>query len=55
MGKKHKKICTTLICIEHFLILVFGCIWISAFASLVVIPIEITSSAAELQICSISP
>ena len=36
MSKKHKKVCTTLTCIEHFLILTStntGCISISAFVS----------------------
>ena len=48
MGRKHKKICTTLNYIEHFLLLpstIIGCISISAFASLLAIPIGITSSA----------
>ena len=38
MGKKHKKVCTTLNYIEHFLILgstITGCVSISSFASLV--------------------
>ena len=38
MSKKHKKVCTTLSYIEHFLILtstITGCILISAFASLI--------------------
>ena len=53
MSKKHKKVCTTLNYIEHFLILgsiIIGSIYISAFASLVGIPIGITSSA---KICAI--
>ena len=40
MSKKHKKVCTTLNYIEHFLILastITGCVSISAFASLVCI------------------
>ena len=48
MIKKDKKICTTLKYIEHFLILastITGSISISAFASVVGIPIGITSSA----------
>ena len=48
MSKKHKKICTTLNYIEHFLILastINGCVSISDFASLIGIPIWITSSA----------
>ena len=41
------KVCTTLNYIEHFLFLasrITECIWISAFASLIGIPMEITSS-----------
>ena len=56
MSKKHKKVCTTLNYIEHFLMLsstITGCISIYAFASLVVIPIGITSSAIGLKICAI--
>ena len=44
MGNKHKKICTTLNYIEHFVILVSAvteCIFVSAFATLLGIPIEI--------------
>ena len=47
MSKKHKKVCTTLNYIEHFLILactITGCISISIFAFLLGIPIGITSS-----------
>ena len=57
MSKKHKKVCTTLNYIEHFLILastITGCISISAFASLIGIPIGITSSAIGLKICAIT-
>ena len=46
-SKKHKKVCRTLNYVEHFLILgsrITGCISISAFTSLVGIPIRITSS-----------
>ena len=56
LSGKHKKVCTTPNYIEHFLILAFaitGCISISAFASLLFIPIGITSSAIELKICVI--
>ena len=52
MSRKHKKVCTTRNYIEHFLILapaVTKCILISAFASLLAIPIEITSSAVGLK------
>ena len=54
---KHKKVCKTLNYIEHFLILastITGCISISAFASLLGIPIGITSSAIGLKICAIT-
>ena len=54
MTKKHKNLCTTLIYIEHFLILastITGCISISAFSSLIGIPIGITSSAIALKMC----
>ena len=53
ISKMHKKICKTLNYIEHFLILgstITGCISISAFVSLVGIPIGITSSAIGLKI-----
>ena len=58
MSRKHKKVCTTLNYIEHILILastITGCISISAFASLLGIPIGIKSSATELKICATSP
>ena len=57
MSIKHKKICTTLNYIEYFLIVAFtitGCISISSFASLVDIPIGITSSAIELKVSAIT-
>ena len=53
MSKKHKKVCTTLSYIEHFLILGFtitAFVSISAFASLVGIPIKIVSFAIELKV-----
>ena len=56
MSKKQIKVCTTLNYIEHFLILaltITGCVSISAFASLVGIPIGITNSAIGLKICKI--
>ena len=56
-SKKHKQICTTLNYIEHFPILastITGCVSISAFASLIGIPIGITSSAIGLKICAIT-
>ena len=57
MNKKHRKACTTPNYIEHFLILastITGCVSISAFASLVCIPIGITSSAIDLKNCAIT-
>ena len=51
MSKNYKKVCETLNYFEHFLILVSaatGCISISAFASLLGIPIRITSSVIRL-------
>ena len=41
MSNNHKKVCTTLNYVEHFLILVSvvtGCISVSAFASLLDVP-----------------
>ena len=55
--KKHKKICSTLNYIGHFLILsstITGSVSISAFASSVSIPIGIKSSAIGLNICAIT-
>ena len=57
MSKKHKNVCRILNYIEHSLIIIFriaGCVSISAFASLVVIPIGITSSAIRLKVCVIT-
>ena len=54
ISKKHKKVCRTLNYIEHSLIsisTITGCISISAFASLLGIPIGITNSAVGLTIC----
>ena len=48
-----KKVCRVLNYIDHTLIVIStitGCVSISAFASLVGIPIEITSSAIGLNI-----
>ena len=53
MRRKPMKVCTTLNYIEHFLILastITGCISISAFASLLRIPIGITIAAIGLKI-----
>ena len=53
MSKKHKKVSKVLNYIEHLLISVFtisGWVSISAFASLIDIPIGITSSVTGLKI-----
>ena len=53
MSKKYKKVCIT----EHLLILasiITGYISISAFASLLGIPVVITSSAIRLNICVVT-
>ena len=55
MSKKHKKVFISLNYTELFLILastITGCISISASASLIDIPIGMTSSAIGLKICS---
>ena len=57
MSKKHKKVCATLSYIEHFFILgstITGCISNSDFASLVGIPIGISSSPIKLNIYTIT-
>ena len=57
MCKKHRKVCTTLNYIEYSLILIStttGCVSICTFASLVGIPIGITSSAVGSKICVIT-
>ena len=51
-SKQHKKVCTTLNYIVRFLILtstITECISISAFASLLGVPIDITSSVIRLK------
>ena len=57
MRRVHKEVCASLNCIKHFLILdstITKCISISAFDSLIGIPIRITSSAIVLKICAIA-
>ena len=47
MSKKHKKVCATLNYMKHFLILgsaITGCVFISAFSSLVGFPVGIISA-----------
>ena len=57
MSKKHKKVCSVLNYIDHSLIViskVTGCVFISVFASLVGISIEIASSTVRSKICVIT-
>ena len=57
MSKRHKKVCTTLDYIKQFLTLasaITGSVSISAFSSLVGIPVRITSSAIGLKIFAIT-
>ena len=54
MSNKHKNICGILNNIECLLILVStvtGCVFISAYVSLVGIPVGIASSVVGLKIC----
>ena len=57
MSKKHKKSCKVLNYIDHLLIVISaitGCVSISSFASLVGVPIWITSSAIGLKIYALT-
>ena len=57
ISEKHKNVCTTLNYIEHFLILastITGCFSISAFASLIGIPMGMKSSGTGLEICGLT-
>ena len=57
MSKKHKKVCRVLNYIDHSLIVIStitGCVSIFDFASLVGVPIGLTSSATGLKICAIT-
>ena len=57
ISKKHKKVCRTFNYIDHSCIVVStitGCIYISAFSSLVGIPIGILSSEIGLKIFEIT-
>ena len=57
ISKKHKKICNILQYSEHLLLLAStntGCVSISAFASLVGIPVGIASSAITIKISVIA-
>ena len=55
MSEKYKKTCKYLNYVEHLIILVStvtDCVSISAFASLVWVPVGITSSAIGIKICA---
>ena len=55
MSEKYKKTCKYLNYIEHFLLsvsTVTDCVSISAHASLVAIPVGITSSAVGVKTCA---
>ena len=57
MSEKYKKTCKYLNYVEHLHILsstVTGCVSISAFASLVAIPVGMTSSAVGIKVCAIT-
>ena len=56
MSRKHKLICITLNYIEHFYLAsaITGCISISGYASLLGMPIRITSPVVGLKICAIA-
>ena len=52
MNGKHKRLYKYLNYVKHMLVLVLtvtGCVWISAFASLVCVPVGITSSAIDIK------
>ena len=53
MSEKQKKVCGALNYFEHFLVFVcYGCVSISAFASLVSVPVGIPSSVVGISICA---
>ena len=57
MSEKYKKTCKYLNYVEHLLILVSTvttCVSISAFASLICVPVGIKSSVIGLKICAIT-
>ena len=57
MSGKYKETCKYLNYVEHLLILVLiatGCVSISAFASLVCVPVGITSFAVGIKACAIT-
>ena len=57
MSRKDKKVCRTLNYIGHVLIIAsttIECVSISAFASLICIPIGITISSIEQKMCAVA-
>ena len=57
MSKKYKKTCKYFSYVEQLLILVStvsGCVSVSAFASLVCVPVGIASFAVGIKICAIT-
>ena len=57
MSGKYKNTCKYLNYVEHLLILlltVTGCVSISTFASLVCVPVSITSSEVGIKLCAIT-
>ena len=57
MSEKYKKTCNHLNYVEHLLIpdsTITGCVSISAFASLVCVPVGIVSSAVGMNICLVT-
>ena len=57
ISRKHKKVCANLNYTEHFLLLactITGCISVSAFSSLLGVPIRIVSSAIGLKIYAVT-
>ena len=57
MSETHKKVCRVLNYFEHFLVFVSAvnfCVSISAFASLVGVPVCIATSAIGIKICVIT-
>ena len=57
ISDKYKKTCKCLNYVEHLVIVVStvtGCVSISAFASLICVPLGMTSLAVGLKICAIT-
>ena len=57
MSEKHKKVCWAFNYLEHFVVFLSAlnrCVSISVFASLLGVPVSITSSALGSKICAIT-